>query len=216
MVDVSQIWDKKRVEGMTRIWRNPNELGSSDLEKDRHWRLIHSLFKFVEGESILDVGCGMGHLYSLAKDKYDYLGIDGSHEMIKTARLFYPDDQDKFQVGNAYDLSGYGIYDTVTATGLLLHLHYPALALRQLWERASRCVVFSVWIGKHTKKWEGRQPVYKRIFGIKDKNGVLQRCDTLSGVEMMLRTLSNVGKVAKEPFLNPYDGESNYIFKVSR
>ena len=216
MTEVSRIWDEKKVKGMAKVWRDPNELDDSALENDRHWRLINSVFKFVEGDSILDVGCGLGHLYVLAKNKYNYSGIDGSREMIKTAQSFYPDDAEKFRAGDAYDLSEYGMYDTVVASGLLLHLYHPLLACNQMWGKANRCIVFSVWVGDSPVKWEERQPIYKRVFGIKDKNGVLQRRDTLSSVASMLKTLNGITKVSSEPFPNPYDGESNYIFKVSK
>lgn len=45
----------------------------------------------IEGSSILDVGCGYGALLELIPaDKYDYLGIDLSPDLINVGKIRYP------------------------------------------------------------------------------------------------------------------------------
>jgi len=47
----------------------------------------------LEGKSILDVGCGQANIYTYLKDRvkgFTYTGIDVSGEMIRTARVIYP------------------------------------------------------------------------------------------------------------------------------
>ena len=150
-----EIWDEKMVKQLASGWRNPADLqlDFSSSETDRHWRLTQKVHSLIEGESILDVGCGMGHLFILVKDCFDYLGIDTSQAMLKTAREFFPEHQDKFQFGDAYDLSTLPTFDTVVATGVLLHLPDSGPVIEQLWSKARRCTILSMWIGEtpHTE-----------------------------------------------------------------
>lgn len=145
-----EIWDKKQAEALASGWRNPSDLqhNSSVSEDDRHWRLTQKVYSLIEGESVLDVGCGMGHLFILVKDRFEYLGIDTSQGMLNKAREFFPENEDKFQLGDAYDLSMLPNFDTVVATGVLLHLPNSEPVIEQLWSKARICTIFSAWIGE--------------------------------------------------------------------
>lgn len=211
-------WDNKRVNGMAKVWNNPLALlNNTKASEDRHWRLINEIYKLASGSSILDVGCGMGHLYGLAMNEYKYLGIDSSEAMINKAKEFFPENKDKFEVGSVYDLSKYDCADTVVASGLILHLPDPKPVLNELWNKTLKCLVFSAWIGDTPLMWQGRQPIYKRILGIKPKGKyIIQRRDTIKGIYKILSDYVGVDKIFDEPFVNRYDGESNHLFKVTR
>ncbi len=61
--------------------------------KDMRWPEIDELVARIKPKStVLDVGCGMGRLYALLKDKpVEYLGIDVSAGQIEQAKAAYPD-----------------------------------------------------------------------------------------------------------------------------
>ena len=145
-----EIWGKQQAEALASEWCNPSELqhDSSLGGEDIHWNLTKKVYSLIEGESVLDVGCGMGHLFMLAKDRFEYLGIDTSKAMLEKAREFFPKDEDKFQLGDAYDLSMLPNFDTVVATGVLLHLPDSQPVIEQLWSKARICTIFATWVGE--------------------------------------------------------------------
>ena len=214
-----EAWDDKKVSGMAKGWKNPLDL-AQDLcayRRDRHWRLIYDIYSLIEGHSILDVGCGMGHLYALAKLDHSYIGLDSSESMIERAKWYFPKSRDKFMVGSAYDLEDCSISDTVVASGLILHLPDPEPVLQQLWSKTKICMVFSAWVGESEIIWKGRLPLYKRLLFIKPKGKyIIQRRDTLDSLYHILSKLDGVRNKIDMPFSNPYKGESNHLFKVWR
>jgi len=74
----------------------------------------------LEGKSVLDMGCGLGHLYeyltSVAKKEIEYVGIDIDERVVEWAKKRYPHLD--IRLGNVYDLSEFGMFDTVFAIGL--------------------------------------------------------------------------------------------------
>lgn len=70
----------------------------------------------------MDLGCGNGRLVKLVEDKQvDYLGVDASENLIKTALHNYPDK--KFQVMDALNLDlAENSVDVVICVSVLNHL----------------------------------------------------------------------------------------------
>lgn len=63
---------------------------------------VLSLLDLPQGASVLDLGCGNGHLTAQLKEKgYNVLGMDDSIDMLETARKNHPDIE--FLQGNAVD-----------------------------------------------------------------------------------------------------------------
>ena len=84
-----------------------------------HGLQVAKCASLLMGNSVLDVGCGICHLYEMLKlNNYtgSYTGTDIEPRVLKLARERYP------QLGilekSVYDLSGLGMYDTVFAIGL--------------------------------------------------------------------------------------------------
>jgi trans-aconitate methyltransferase len=70
------------------------------------------------GESILDLGCGSGHLaHTIAQSGAHVIGIDGSASMIEAARVSYPDIE--FLVADARDFSFPFSFDAIFSNATL-------------------------------------------------------------------------------------------------
>jgi len=70
-------------------------LWSADGQTWRFEKLIDLMRKdFVKGESVLDVGCGLGDFFSICKsaiDSVDYVGVDVVPELIGGAKKRFPE-----------------------------------------------------------------------------------------------------------------------------
>lgn len=127
-------------ESRLKLWGNPLDPPSSwDKYKYRRLRVLP---KMIIGKSVLDVGCGLGHTYRLIRNTVDeYLGLD-LPAMIDICHRFFP--KNKFKVGDIYDLSPWGLYDTVISTQVLVHLPHLNKPLKQLWKHARKCILVTV------------------------------------------------------------------------
>lgn len=98
--------------------------------RSRVWEEIRFLFDdwLVEGDKVLDLGCGNGRFFEVLKDKnVDYIGIDSSEKLIKIARKRYP--QAKFQVADALNLLPPNNYFNKVFSIAVLH-HIPSEEFR--------------------------------------------------------------------------------------
>lgn len=145
-----------------KVWRGDRV---SALEKHyavrEHDLLMSKAASLIVGDSVLDVGCGLGHLYghiTKLNPDIEYLGLDQSVDILKRARARYPNA--KFERGNIYDMN-LPKFDTVVCLDMLHH--QPALepALSILLRHAGKVLVVTIWIherykgGKHKKQYTG-------------------------------------------------------------
>ncbi len=214
-----ELWDERNVKRLASSWLNPETLPHDTFKEDgSHWNLIQKVYPLIEGESVLDVGCGMGHLFMMAKGYIDYLGIDSSKAMIEKAQEYFPGDKDKFRLGDAYDLSisrGMWYFDSVVALGLILHLPESVTVIKQLWSKACDCVILSAWIGDTPLFWRAAPMRRTPLQIILNKHFILRR-ETLGNLGNIFSELPYLDRVEEIPFYNPNPGESNYIFKLHR
>jgi len=126
-----------------------------------HDLLMKKAASLIVGDSVLDVGCGLGHLYGhITKLDIEYLGLDQSADMLKRARARHPDA--RFERGNIYDMDSLPKFDTVVCLDVLHH--QPALdpALSALLKHARKALIVTIWIherykgGKHKKQYIGK------------------------------------------------------------
>jgi SAM-dependent methyltransferase len=97
-------------------------------------RLAHldSLGLPLQNRSVLDVGCGVGHLMQFFLDRNcRVVGVDGRAENIERLRAQYP-QRDVHVASCESDLSRFGQFDVVFGYGLLYHVENPAAALRNM------------------------------------------------------------------------------------
>ena len=136
-------WDKLRVENHILTYGPPGD------PLPRYALRMQIAAQRVRCDSVLDVACGVGHLYPLLEPQvWKYKGVDSSFEMIKRAREYFPAAE--FEVGDAYDLAEEELYDTVIAMSLLIHIDRADTKriLNELWAHAKEQLLFTIPIDK--------------------------------------------------------------------
>ena len=83
-----------------------------------HGLLIRKIGNLIPTDStVLDVGCGLCHLYEAIKNRVKkYVGVDSDKRVVRWARERYPDLH--ITCRNVYSLEGVRDYDVVAAVGL--------------------------------------------------------------------------------------------------
>lgn len=124
----------------------------SETRKKYLWPELLNLTEDVkDGDRILDAGCGNGRLIEAFRGKkVDYLGVDNSVELLKTASETYPEN--KFILGNILDLGKIKQlnFDRIFCIAVLHHLPGRDLqveALRQLKNKIGEHgkIIITVW-----------------------------------------------------------------------
>lgn len=103
-------FDDERLRGIMASW---DGLGGN------HGLVIKLCADKLVGDTVLDVGCGLCHLYDVLKDRVtEYVGVDNDERVVDWARHRYPslqiewaDVRDLFRLGDRR-------FDTVYAIGL--------------------------------------------------------------------------------------------------
>ena len=115
--------------------------------KKIHWEriknLAHVVSRYVVG-SVLDLGCGFGHLSKFVAGPY--LGVDLSPLAIQIARKEHP--QADFMVGDIRNYHSDLIYDTVVMMQVLEHMKDRGQAIELARTLARKRVVISVPRGR--------------------------------------------------------------------
>lgn len=122
------------------------------------WPELEKVLSFLrDGDSVLDVGCGNGRLLeNLSGKNIFYLGVDNSEELIKLAKVNYPDSS--FAVLDILNLDKLDKkYNLVVSVAVLHHLPSQELrvvALKQLKGAVleNGKIIFSVW-----KLWSNKK-----------------------------------------------------------
>jgi 2-polyprenyl-3-methyl-5-hydroxy-6-metoxy-1,4-benzoquinol methylase len=181
-----EVWDEDMADQLERVWESP-------AKGRRHQALVEAVSKLILGKSVLDVGCGMGHLYRAIKDEVEtYLGVDSSPAMIKKAHLRF--DESLFVVGDAYDLSTFPSADTVVCLGVLEHVPEAWPILEQLWSKAKRCIILVTDVGpkQHIIKTPRKGGKY-----------LINRIEAIENLMSLFKKLPSLGKVENYPWHHP-------------
>lgn len=106
-----------------------------------------------DGDSILDVGCGVGHYLRSLKNRltcnFFYTGVDNSPLYIELAEKAYPGrDRVNFHKGDIYQLPfSQKSFDIVMANNVFLHLRSIEQPLRELHRVARKYVLIRTLVG---------------------------------------------------------------------
>jgi ubiquinone/menaquinone biosynthesis C-methylase UbiE len=133
----------------------------------------------IEGDTIIDIGCHTGIFVHAASRRFpdkSVIGLDYSEDIIRIARLLYPDIQDRFRRMSIYRLEiADASVDCVTLQEVLEHLEGAALAIKEInrvLKPGGALVVsvpnpFYLWrivtfvgreIGNALRRWRGASP----------------------------------------------------------
>jgi len=175
-------------------WGTPNDI--STWQPGVVYRFTRAA-DLIIGDSVLDVGCGIGHLYQLVRGQVSYIGIDNTPVQIEIAKEFFPDAD--FFVADLYSMPEIPRCDTVVSLSVLLHL--PDLPLERLWEKAKMCLIFDMFIGDESKVEKIEYAPYgyflKHIY---EKNHLISICESLVDVEGVDFYESAISKPAGSDF----------------
>jgi len=169
---------------------------------DGKYQRLSRVPRLITGNSVLDVGCGCGHLYALLKDKIGtYTGLDFK-AMVDICREFFPETD--WREGNVYDLSKFGMYDTVVATQLFIHLPDIIQPLQQCWTHAKKALLFTL----RTTITPGSASIR-----VNEETGTLAHRYTGEELSHAINLLGGVGNI--EAYIGHFTGRIMYV-KLTR
>lgn len=188
-----EIWDTEIAERLAGFWRHPSTFNKGKY--DTHLLLVKKTSELIEGKSVLDIGCGLGHLYYFAHRRYDYLGIDTSEAMLLQAKKWFPEGS--FVYGDSLDLSELQMFDSVVSNMVIRHLPESEKPIREAWSKARKCMIIVTMIGD----------VYKEIRG---SDGEIDRTETTARLLEIANALPGIGEITTyylrgEPGFNTSD-----------
>ena len=190
-----ECWDEDRPEYYAKTYGPPDNPVEEHLNR---MRIARSL---IEGDSVLDVGCGIGHLYHQLPSNMFYVGVDTSPYMVEYAKQYGDGD---FCIGDAYDLTEFDCYDSVVCQSVLIHLPEIETAIRELWKHVGKALIFSIPVSSMKKVNVWRE--------YKDKK-ILSHTDTLKNITALIVNLD--GFMKYEAVVEPSKINNTY-FKVWR
>jgi ubiquinone/menaquinone biosynthesis C-methylase UbiE len=97
---------------------NPKSIGWPKGDPEFRYYILTSIANFKDGETLLDLGCGFGDLYSFLKlysPHIKYMGVDFNHEFIEIGKKVYPNAD--LRVGDIMK-DDYGVFDWVVGYGI--------------------------------------------------------------------------------------------------
>ena len=163
----------------TKWYHSPVAVGWLDGKTNQRTRFKTLLDIGVSsGDSVLDVGCGVGHLTEYLNNvgiKVDYTGIDTNKDAIDQAKNVYSDKT--FIHGPLNDINE--TYDWGLASGVF-NLEFPKVemleTIRELISKVDKGVAFNLLNGAHTnssstRNYQYYQPV--EIFTALNRRGAL-------------------------------------------
>jgi FkbM family methyltransferase len=106
----------------------------------------------LEGKTVLDVGCGPGHLsVFFAERGCRVVCLDARQENIERLRSLYPDREAVVANVQFDSLANLGVFDVVFCYGLLYHVEDPIAVLRNISSCCGELLLLETVISDHDK-----------------------------------------------------------------
>lgn len=169
------VWNEERTK------RYIETYGPPDNPKREYKKRMLFISQYVTGNTVLDVGCGAGHLYPhIAPNVKTYKGIDISADMLNYARKFFP--RGDFEVGNVYDLTHEHEYDTIVSASLIIHIPLSDVetVIKQMWHRTLKELVFTTTLTYDHSYLEGGE--LATHLSPQTLNNILRMLDNIEGI----------------------------------
>jgi SAM-dependent methyltransferase len=127
-------FEDSRLEGIMKGW---------DGLEGYHGLLVRLMARLSIKNTVLDVGCGLGHLYEVLKTHVSppltrYVGVDTDDRVLSWVRQRYPNLE--FHKKTVYDLSGLDVFDSVFAIGLYRYAPANQNSVREMAAHAKYCL----------------------------------------------------------------------------
>ncbi len=97
----------------------------------RRWRMKIAL-EWIEGYSVLDVGCGFGLLSTMLPDETKYLGIDNDASVLKIALEFQTNHRQFIHMCVGEDSLNLGKFDNIVLCAVIEHMENAKGILRNV------------------------------------------------------------------------------------
>jgi len=120
----------------------------------RRLSVMKSGMRGCPGNSLLDFGCGLGHLIPQLRDDTNYTGLDINPTFVEFCRKKYPDKEFlNLNILHTPDFAHLQEYDYIIANGVFTEkldtpfceqLDYTTAVLRRLWQRTRHGLAFNV------------------------------------------------------------------------
>jgi SAM-dependent methyltransferase len=120
-----------------------NIYGPPDAPRPIYLNRMKEIASLVPDGSVLDVACGVGHLYGQLR-REDYLGVDSSPYMIDIAQRYFPGAH--FRVVDAFELKTVEPRRTVVSSSFFIHLEpiVHQLMLQNMWDSCTDRLIFTI------------------------------------------------------------------------
>jgi 2-polyprenyl-3-methyl-5-hydroxy-6-metoxy-1,4-benzoquinol methylase len=135
-----------------------SEWGPPDAPAPYYAGRMTFIVSYIRGDTVLDAGCGLGHLYHEMRRQYDnskqYLGMDISPAMLKYAKYYCPDVsfiKDDIKIFNVKA-------DSIVCTDVLIHQEDIKPFVDNMWKNATKELIFTMNCSKditEKRAWDG-------------------------------------------------------------